>query len=56
VKQEKKKGNIITVKHKMQQESETTKKLIKEKIAIKNMKMGGYNEIKKRNRDHGMQN
>ena len=37
---EKKKENIIIVKPKVQQESEATKKLIKEKIDIKNMAMG----------------
>lgn len=37
---EKKKENIIIVKPKMQQESEETKKLIKEKVDIKNMAMG----------------
>ncbi|KAM0736381.1 hypothetical protein ACS0PU_010342 [Formica fusca] len=37
---ENKKENIIIVKSKMQQESEVTKKLIKEKIDIKNMPVG----------------
>jgi hypothetical protein len=37
---EKKKENIIIVKPKVQQESEATKKLIKEKVDIKNMAMG----------------
>lgn len=36
----KKKENIIIIKPKVQQESETTKKIIKEKIDIKNMPMG----------------
>jgi len=36
---EKKKENIIIVKSKVQQESETTKKLIKEKVDIKSMDM-----------------
>ena len=37
---EKKKENVIIVKPKMQQESEATKKLIKEKVDIKSMAMG----------------
>jgi len=37
---EKKKENIIIIKPKIQQERETTKKLIKEKIDIKNMATG----------------
>jgi len=37
---EKKKENFIIVKPKMQQESEATKKLIKEKVDIKSMAMG----------------
>ncbi|XP_076302220.1 uncharacterized protein LOC143220467 [Lasioglossum baleicum] len=36
----KKKENIIIIKPKTQQESETTKKIIKEKVDIKNMPMG----------------
>lgn len=36
----KKKENIIIIKPKIQQESETTKKIIKEKVDIKNMPMG----------------
>lgn len=36
----KKKENIIIVKPKIQQESETTKKVIKEKVDIKKMPMG----------------
>jgi len=36
----KKKENIIIIKPKIQQESETTKKLIKKKVDIKNMAMG----------------
>jgi len=36
----KKKENIIIIKPKTQQESETTKKVIKEKVDIKNMSMG----------------
>lgn len=35
-----KKENIIIIKPKIQQESETTKKIIKEKVDIKNMPMG----------------
>lgn len=37
---EKKKESLIIVKSKVQQESEDTKKLIKEKLDIKNMDMG----------------
>ncbi|XP_029673847.1 uncharacterized protein LOC115241989 [Formica exsecta] len=37
---EKKKENVIIIKPKIQQESEVTKKLIKEKVDIKNMAMG----------------
>lgn len=37
---EKKKENVIIIKPKMQQESEITKKLIKEEVDIKNMAMG----------------
>ncbi|XP_039313145.1 uncharacterized protein LOC120359509 [Solenopsis invicta] len=37
---EKKKENVIIVKPKLQQESEDTKKVIKEKVDIKNMAMG----------------
>ncbi|XP_071579273.1 uncharacterized protein [Temnothorax nylanderi] len=40
VTKEKKKENIIIVKPKVQQESEVTKKMIKEKVDIKNMDMG----------------
>lgn len=36
----KKKENIIIIKPNVQQESEATKKLIKEKVDIKNMAMG----------------
>jgi len=44
---EKKKENIIIIKPKIQQESEATKKLIKEKVDIKNMAMG-VTKLKKR--------
>lgn len=37
---EKKKENVIVIKPKIQQESEATKKMIKEKVDIKNMAMG----------------
>ncbi|XP_029670033.1 uncharacterized protein LOC115239577 [Formica exsecta] len=37
---EKKKENVIIIKPKIQQENEVTKKLIKEKVDIKNMAMG----------------
>lgn len=46
---EKKKENIIIVKPKTQQESEITKKLIKEKIDIKNMAVG-VTKLKKGNK------
>jgi len=36
----KRKENIIIIKSKIQQKSEATKKLIKEKVDIKNMDMG----------------
>ncbi|XP_070169411.1 uncharacterized protein PF3D7_1120000-like [Polyergus mexicanus] len=44
---EKKKENVIIIKPKIQQESEVTKKLIKEKVDIKNMAMG-ITKLKKR--------
>lgn len=43
---ERKKENIIIVRPKVEQESELTKKLVKEKINIRNG--GGHNKAKKR--------
>lgn len=49
VTKEKKKENVIVIKPKIQQESEATKKIIKEKVDIKNMSTG-ITKLRKGNR------
>lgn len=51
---EKKKENTIIIKPKIQQESEATKKLVKEKIDIKNMAMKITEKRKQGNSHSGL--